>query len=51
MHQLDFIFRSLDEREFLMIRRFLFCKFCLKTYTVTPHSLDETGIVPGTSDI
>ena len=29
--------RALDKREYLVIIRDSFCKFCIKTYVVTPH--------------
>ena len=29
--------RTLDKREYLMIMKARFCKFCIKTYVVTPH--------------
>ena len=36
--------RALDKREYLVIIRDNFCKFCIKTYVVSPHlsRLDET---------
>ena len=36
--------RDLDKREYLVIIRDNFCKFCIKTFVVTPHlnRLDET---------
>ena len=30
-------FRALDKKRYLMIIRDNFCKFCIKTYIVTPH--------------
>ena len=38
------LFRVLDKSEYLVIIRENFCRFCLKTYIVTPHltPLDET---------
>ena len=29
--------RGLDKREYLMIIRDNFCKFCIKTFVMTPH--------------
>ena len=32
-----YVARALDKREYLVIIRDNFCKFCMKTYDVTPH--------------
>ena len=34
---ISYVFRALDRREYLMIIRDNFCKFCIKPYVVTPH--------------
>ena len=31
------LYRALDKREYLVISRDNFCKFCIKTLVVTPH--------------
>ena len=35
------VFRALD-KEYLLIIRDIFCKFCIKTYVMTPH-LNRVG--------
>ena len=35
--QVTGIFRALDKREYLVVIRENFCKFCIKTFVVTPH--------------
>ena len=44
VHNVKNRFRALDKGEYLVIIRDNFCKFCKKTYVVTPHlnHLDET---------
>ena len=41
---LQYSYKALDKREYLVIIRDNFCQFCTKTYVVTPHlnCLNET---------